>query len=214
MGITTKKFNNPVEANQELTSAFGPTTPEQTAAIKTASDLVPSTPSKVIPVDSIKPAVPIDLSGTNVPTPTGTSDVAGATTANDKFNADQQKMMDRQNTPESEDQTALNLLEKALGQNPLEGQGQATIESEQNAGIPQFEEAIAENEAELGTQIAEYNQLAQEYEAGKAKLEAEAGAKGVTRQGVLQGQQGALDRQKATELNVKAAEIGYYKLNL
>ena len=163
--------------------------------------------SNVITPTALQSQPALDLTGTQV-TPKDTSGiVAGAATANDQFNADYQRYLDLNSTPGA-DQTLESLLGNLnIAESNLGGKGATQTQYEQNSGIPGMTTERATVQGNIKTAIADYNQVKNAYEAGKAKLEAEAGAKGITRQGVLQGQQGALDRQAAIELNTKAANI-------
>lgn len=158
-----------------------------------------STSGYVITPDVLQtPQKPIQLPEEQTPTiPSIEGDMAYF--KNLQKQSDEEKALQAQKDIGTQDLT--NLLREYTGQ------GQEKLGLEQRIVNP-IQTKIADITGQANVLKAEYNELAKAYEAGKAKLEAESGAKGVTRQGVLQGQQGALDRQAATELNVKASEIG------
>jgi hypothetical protein len=97
--------------------------------------------------------------------------------------------------------TEIENLMKTLG-----GQGQEQLSLEQQIVNP-LQSQITDIMGQFGVKQAEYQNLLQQYEKAKTNIEAGAGAKGLTTSAVM-GQQGAIDRAKASDLNVRASEMG------
>lgn len=87
------------------------------------------------------------------------------------------------------------------------GMGEEQLGLEQKIINP-IETQIADITGQANVLTAEFRQMVKERDARKAQLKSEAGAAGVTRQGVLQGQQLAIDVEEGTKLDLKAADIG------
>lgn len=191
--VTT--FKNPIDAKKSLTDAFNPTNQAQTDAIATASALVPN-----IPINDIKPTTPIDIS---TPVDDTTSNIEGDVAFFKGLN--EQAKTDKEKKLALDKEGGESNLTKLL--NDVTGLGKEQLNLEEEIVNP-IDTEIADITGQADVLIAEYNKLLKIREDRKAKLALEAGAKGVTRQGVLQGQQLAIDTEAGTELNLKASEIG------
>lgn len=152
----------------------------------------------------LKPAAPINNLGVITNTANGASAVEGANTVQ----ADMQKYIDLANQPPSQEQTIADSLLKDLGLagESLVGRGQDQLAAEAQVGIPTINKDLAATNAELLTATAEYKKASAEYEKLKSDIEAGAGRKGLTT-GAVMGQQGAVTRAQASELNRKASDI-------
>lgn len=134
--------------------------------------------------------------------------VAGAETMANQIEADYQRSLDMQNKVTGDTSTLDNATKalKTAGE-ALGGRGQETITTEQQFGIPEKNKELSTLNADILAKNAEYQQANSEYEKLKADLEAGAGRRGLTT-AQLTGQQGAVTRAQAAELNRKASDIG------
>ena len=155
-----------------------------------------------IPVTSIAPVAPLNIGGTiSTPVDSATPVVQGAnafaTNSDAQIKADQQKILELQNSPKTALQNVYDTLLQGVSTSAegLQGRGAAQSAAEQAQGLPGINKQRADLNAQILAKTANYDLI-------NKNLEANAG--GVTTS-TLYGQQGAVNRQSAAEIGLLQA---------
>lgn len=153
--------------------------------------------SNVITPGALQPQPKIDIATTPVPqTPSIEGDMA-------YYNQLVNQQSEAQKQLEATRNQGLGDVSKLMQE--LTGQGTEQLSLEQQFVNP-IQQQLQGLTGQIGTELADYRQAEALYEKAKSDIEAGAGRKGITTSAVM-GQQGAIDRAKASELNVKASNI-------
>lgn len=174
----------------------------QGKTITQGSNFIPDTIQPNTPTISskdIQPITPINIPIQKLPeTPNIEGDIA--------FFNQLQKQSAQEQKLESEKTSTNQEIEQLL--KDFSGQGTEQLGLEQQIVNP-LQTQIADLTGQVGVDIADYQKAEKQYE--KLKNDLEVGVRGTgnadIRASMLFGQQGAVDRAKASELNVKAADI-------
>lgn len=154
---------------------------------------------------SLAPQPSPDLSPSFTPqSDLATPVVAEATANQEGFQNDYQRYLDLQN--QGQDNSLANMI-AGVDLQSLTGRGSAQAQEEERLGVNQFNQDIADLSSQRGSKLAAYNKSIAQQRAEQARLEAGAGAKGLTT-AMLGGQQAALARVREAENQTAAAEIG------
>lgn len=156
--------------------------------------------SNVITPQALQPVAPINLGTTPQPqTPSIQGDI-------EFFNQLQNQQSEAQKQLEGARNQGLGDVSKLMQE--LTGQGTEQLALEQQIVNP-IQEQLQGLTGRIGTELADYRKAEQDYE--KLKTDLEVGVRGSgnsdIRASMLFGQQGAIDRAKSSELNVKASNI-------
>jgi hypothetical protein len=153
-----------------------------------------------IPVADVSPTTAFNLTpqiDTTVPSVAG--DMAF-------FKQLQTQQSDEQKRLESQQGSSTSNINTILGSLAGLGTEQSTMEQ---TTVNPLQSQLTDITGQIGTRLAEYQQAEKQYE--KLKTDLEVGVRGAgnadIRASMLYGQQGAVDRAKAAELNVKASDI-------
>jgi hypothetical protein len=161
------------------------------------------TPQSLAPQPQINVNTPQEL---QTPAPTVEGDMAFFNQLQNQQTQEQQRLQEQQ----SQKNTGVESLMRDLGL-----QGQEQLSQEQQFVNP-LQSQITDLTGQLGVDLADYQKAAQQYE--KLKTDLEVGVRGSgnadIRASMLFGQQGAVDRAKAAELNVKASDIAIKQANI
>jgi len=159
-----------------------------------------ATVPNVITPQALQPVAPVNITPqqpTEIPNIEG--DIAFFNQLQNQQSAQEQQL-------QVEKSSANQGIEDLLKQ--FSGQGTEQLGLEQQIVNP-IQTQIADLTGQIGVDIADYQKAAQQYE--KLKTDLEVGVRGSgnadIRASMLFGQQGAIDRAKASELNVKASNI-------
>lgn len=160
---------------------------------------------QVITVDQLQPATDISksLPQPKIDTTQPDSLVAGVNGSLGSLDAFMKALQPQQTSLDQTQNTIISRINDLLPQTA--GRQQALAQEQQNQGIPDLQKQLTDLNNQINIGNAAYTKLAVDAEAKKAALEAN--SRGLTTN-VLTGQQGAVERQAATERAVKAAELG------
>jgi hypothetical protein len=154
--------------------------------------------SNVITTGSLQPQNLIEIPKIPTPqTPSIDGDIAFFNNLQAQQTAEQQRLNQQMSSKNTE-------LERLM--RDLSGQGQEQLSLEQQIVNP-IQTQITDIMGQFQTKQAEYKNLLQQYEKAKTDIEVTAGSKGLTTNMML-GQQGAIARNQAADLNVRASEMG------
>lgn len=160
---------------------------------------------QVITVDQLQPAPDISksLPQPKIDTTQPDSLVAGVNGSLGSLDAFMKALQPQETALDQTQNTIISRINDLLPQTA--GRQQALAQEQQNQGIPDLQKQLTDLNNQINIGNAAYTKLAVDAEAKKAALEAN--SRGLTTN-LLTGQQGAVERQAATERAVKAAELG------
>lgn len=165
------------------------------------SDYVSST-SPTITTDQLKSSAPVNLTDTVVtPTDSGSSLVTGASSGANQFQTDYQRYLDAANQNKSSTTLLDTFNSLGLGTNPKEGMGQAQLDANKTSGYDQYSKDLADVNAQILSKTAEYDKLVKDLEVGTR-----GSGNADIRASMLYGQQGAVNRQAASEIGLLQAK--------
>ena len=164
--------------------------------------------SNVITPSSLNPVPTVNLASSFTPQPNlATGVVAGATANTNTFQNDYQRYQDLQ-ASQPKDSSLANMIASLSGDvQGLQGRGNAQLQAENATGVNRFNQELANLNSQRGSRLAAYNQSIASQREEQARLEAGAGAKGLTT-GMLFGQQAAVEKVRAAQNVQDTSEIG------